>query len=712
MRAESHLSAFVAPMLGIAVVLGVSVAASAAPPVIQTETEENGTPETANPITFNNAGCAIIDASIGIAGDVDFFTFNAPADSRVWVLVDTGGTQNPGATSRDSQLTLLEADGATTIEFDDDDGTGNGGDGSTETGLASSIAGAQLTAGGMYFLRINEFGDNNVLDPYRLFVVVTHELDDDEFRYNANDSAATAIPLIQVAPVNFIAANISPAGDVDFYSVDAMAGDILYIATDGDPERDATSTDVDVALIDTDGVTVLIEADSDSSAPLSEGFNFVVPAAGTYFVRVRDIGGVATGSYAILVAANRADECVLSVEGGPIGTPVSEYLVEQGVQTGRLNRFSPAGICGVPEASPGLFAATGERAFDAYELQNTQSMAVCVTVDFVDQCTVGNYFVTAYLGAFDPTDIEANYLADPGTSVSKQFSFTMPALSRVVLVVSELSEGDPCDSYSFKVWGLNCADISVTKVDSPDPTVPNVPLTYTITVTNNGPDDATDVIATDTLPAGASVDSVTSSQGLIGQTTGSITFDFGTIASGANATATVIVTPGADGMLTNTVSAFGAEIDVNLANNTATSNTIVAPDADGDGIANDDDNCPMDANPDQADSNGDGVGDACTPPPPPPPMDTPSDTDGDGIADDKDNCAAVANPDQADSDGDGVGDACTEPPAGDAACGLCAPAVMPAVSLCCFMLMAIRRRGRKGRRAFWGWLCGPLGRRN
>jgi len=78
-------------------------------------------------------------------------------------------------------------------------------------------------------------------------------------------------------------------------------------------------------------------------------------------------------------------------------------------------------------------------------------------------------------------------------------------------------------------------------------------------------------------------------------------------------------------------------------------------DADGDGVADDTDNCPEVANPDQADTDGDGVGDACEPPPP-------VDTDGDGVADDTDNCPAVANADQVDTDGDGVGDACEPPP--------------------------------------------------
>ena len=44
------------------------------------------------------------------------------------------------------------------------------------------------------------------------------------------------------------------------------------------------------------------------------------------------------------------------------------------------------------------------------------------------------------------------------------------------------------------------------------------------------------------------------------------------------------------------------------------------------------------------------------PPPPPPPMDL--DFDEDGIPDLEDNCAEQPNPDQADSDGDGAGDAC------------------------------------------------------
>ena len=72
------------------------------------------------------------------------------------------------------------------------------------------------------------------------------------------------------------------------------------------------------------------------------------------------------------------------------------------------------------------------------------------------------------------------------------------------------------------------------------------------------------------------------------------------------------------------------------------------PDADGDGVPDATDNCPAVANPDQLDSNGDNIGDAC------------QDQDGDGVLDLADNCPAVLNPLQADFNGNGIGDVCDD----------------------------------------------------
>ena len=70
-------------------------------------------------------------------------------------------------------------------------------------------------------------------------------------------------------------------------------------------------------------------------------------------------------------------------------------------------------------------------------------------------------------------------------------------------------------------------------------------------------------------------------------------------------------------------------------------------DRDGDGVLDDDDNCPDDSNPEQTDTDLDGAGNACD-----------DDDDNDLVLDVDDNCPFDANPEQFDLDGDGLGDVC------------------------------------------------------
>ncbi|MCF7906213.1 thrombospondin type 3 repeat-containing protein [Candidatus Gracilibacteria bacterium] len=86
-------------------------------------------------------------------------------------------------------------------------------------------------------------------------------------------------------------------------------------------------------------------------------------------------------------------------------------------------------------------------------------------------------------------------------------------------------------------------------------------------------------------------------------------------------------------------------------------NPLFSEDFDGDGLNNDNDNCPFVSNPLQRDTDGDRIGNDCDNAP-----DVKNsnqyDSDYDSVGDVIDNCNLTPNKDQADRDNDGYGDAC------------------------------------------------------
>jgi len=120
------------------------------------------------------------------------------------------------------------------------------------------------------------------------------------------------------------------------------------------------------------------------------------------------------------------------------------------------------------------------------------------------------------------------------------------------------------------------ADLSITKVDLPDPVYAGRELTYTITVSNAGPAAATSVVVTDTLPARVSFVSAQTSQGSVSHADGTVIAHLNALAQNASATiiVVVLVEPAFEGPLVNRAEIQGRQHDSQPDNNTDTTTTI------------------------------------------------------------------------------------------------------------------------------------------
>ena len=136
---------------------------------------------------------------------------------------------------------------------------------------------------------------------------------------------------------------------------------------------------------------------------------------------------------------------------------------------------------------------------------------------------------------------------------------------------------------------VGSADLSITKLSTPNPVVAGTNVTYTIRVMNNGPSAALNVVVTDTLPGQVSDVTFTPSVGsCIGGIPGNpalpLTCNLGSLANGAGASITVVAKVNAgtpDGTILVNNAVVGSDTaDANNGNNNATALTTVNARAD------------------------------------------------------------------------------------------------------------------------------------
>jgi uncharacterized repeat protein (TIGR01451 family) len=168
-------------------------------------------------------------------------------------------------------------------------------------------------------------------------------------------------------------------------------------------------------------------------------------------------------------------------------------------------------------------------------------------------------------------------------SVSIDFTPTAIGTRSASLVVTDNANDVPGSTQSAALSGVGAAsaDLGLSLGASPNPVHTGRTLTYLITVANNGPTGASNVVVTDALPSSTRFESVRSSQGscttpVVGST-GTVTCSLGSVANGANTTTSVAVTVIAAHKSTviDTATVTSSAFDPNPANNSASVSVLM-----------------------------------------------------------------------------------------------------------------------------------------
>jgi uncharacterized repeat protein (TIGR01451 family) len=215
--------------------------------------------------------------------------------------------------------------------------------------------------------------------------------------------------------------------------------------------------------------------------------------------------------------------------------------------------------------------------------------ASTMTVECIDPglgCTVtrdGNIDVDPMLLDAGAPDYDAHLLpgspmidagVDTGDEAMPPWDFDGPGVdARLIGVRPDIG----ADEFSGEVPPPASADLAVTVTDQPDPVPTGGLLTYTMTVTNAGPDAAVAVTLKGSVPQGVSRVELDASQGECELIQGALDCGLGGLASGASATVTLVVNVTADGgtTLSYAVSVDAATADPNAGNDAATATTQV-----------------------------------------------------------------------------------------------------------------------------------------
>jgi len=295
--------------------------------------------------------------------DEDWWSVAGSTGDRVYAWVNNGGSSN---STLDTDLGFYAADGMTLIEFDDEDG--DGANAPIEdlrfiySTTAPVVAGARMTSDGTHYFRVTDQSATGTVHRYRFHTGMQPGARDPLAECEPNDTIASA----DRSGKHYFAGVIPTTDDRDFYAFEATVGDRVFIACDGDPERDATGSDsantdpnafhAKLVVYDPAG-DVLISDISDSNSiqsapdyPAQGGF-FVARTTGTHYVEVTaqssssQVGPTETYELAIFINEERGGAGTEDVD--PVVMLVPDFMNNTIAATTTDNAMGDSGVCSV-----------------------------------------------------------------------------------------------------------------------------------------------------------------------------------------------------------------------------------------------------------------------------------------------------------------------------------------------------------------------------
>ena len=132
------------------------------------------------------------------------------------------------------------------------------------------------------------------------------------------------------------------------------------------------------------------------------------------------------------------------------------------------------------------------------------------------------------------------------------------------------------DALAAYSWLSGSAQLSISKLDTPDPVEAGATLTYTLSVSNLGPASASVITVTDELPPGVTYGNAWGDgwDCLFVEPEAICTRD----SLGVDVTSSIVLTvtaPSVSGRITNTASVLGHELDLDLGDNVASAGTLI-----------------------------------------------------------------------------------------------------------------------------------------